>query len=669
MFDTKDLVTLNLKYGTAAKPLKILAFAQLSAKALFQTKKLVKISQITSDISNLIGVNKISENLVKEGLDYLLEMNKVHNNDGFWSLSDIARKEIYGELELSRNLLNKVLKANFPSTLEENNLKNWFKEASADFFGCFGDEWVAAVSKQTKNKSFKGPKVIEEMLAPSIKKHNFGSNQQILIESFTKFISSENSFDLQYLFLISQAIFSSRLVAADIGVDPIALEELQNCKLILDTNILFSISLEHSKVSTSINSLEEALKTIKCKLVYLYSTEEEYGRALNGKRGITLHLVNTFPDEIIKDTHDDFIATAKKRACVTKEDYDRFFDSLVQVPRSLSNEYPIIREDYADIEKIRKIAENDTKLKSDIQKYSLKTRPKWKGPKSEVALNHDATLLHVAEFFRDKQEKCWLLTMDRSLQMCAINRTGPAGIPVTLDVSALIEMLALNNGGPEMNATNFAPLLASIILKECLPPTDTYVIHDLTLLNKIKEKAAELPAVYIKKMLREIVKARVEGNSPESTSLSLKINRMFQESLVDVKKTHEEAQRLSEAAREEVRIAREETGREKIQKEEFKEQAVKLRVKEIKRNALLCLIGKLVIYILVAALISGIIIYLCFLWFDKENKQGLLIDTLTIIIFLASVWKFAFKPALNYKKSCQEAEQVANDEICKSKIK
>ncbi len=72
--DIKDLVAVNLKYGSSAKPLKILAFAQLSAKALFLTTDFQKIEIITSGIVKLIGVKKISESLVEEGLNYLLEI-------------------------------------------------------------------------------------------------------------------------------------------------------------------------------------------------------------------------------------------------------------------------------------------------------------------------------------------------------------------------------------------------------------------------------------------------------------------------------------------------------------------------------------------------------------------------------------------------------------------
>ena len=46
-FEQKNLVTLNLKYGSGTKPLKTLAFAELAAKALFRFNAPVNIKKIT----------------------------------------------------------------------------------------------------------------------------------------------------------------------------------------------------------------------------------------------------------------------------------------------------------------------------------------------------------------------------------------------------------------------------------------------------------------------------------------------------------------------------------------------------------------------------------------------------------------------------------------------
>jgi len=648
--EKKDIVTINLKYGSSVKPLKVLAFAQLSAKALFLSKVPMTIDAIATEIARLIGVKKISVDLIKNGLEYLVEINKVKQKDNNWFLYDDARKEIIRDIDSARYQIRKVIEKHFPNTVEIKKLKAWFTDASASFFGYYGDEWVGAISKKANKQMLLKGKTIDELLLPSIKEHHFDAIQQSLLEGFIRFLSSDDNIDQQYLMLISQAMFSARLVAADIGVDPITLQELKDSTFILDTNVLLSTALEAGKQAKSINSLEDALKALNSNLVYLYVTKEEYGRALVGKRGEILHLVDTFPDEIIKDVADDFVATAKSRGCVSREDYERFFTSLVSIPTALTNGYKIAQEDDGTIVSIAKNAEKDKDQKKEIQKCAEKVRPKWRGPKSEMALNHDAGLLCVAKFIRSENKKCWILSLDRSLQMCAINQAGPHGMPMVLSVSALIEILSVNNAGPELDSTNFAPLLAKIILNECMPPSNTYIIQDLTLLHKINEKAAELSPEDIRGIVKEITKARIEGKVLGSTNLELKVNRLYQENVMSM------TTRLMEA-KEKTRVAEESANEEKKKREEAEKNIIKIKNEELKRNALNRFVIQLVLRLFTSLLLSYVI-FICFwLFFDRKNEKEVIRYVLSVVTLLLTTWKSIPQAFRDYKKSCNEAEQ------------
>ncbi|MCK4326542.1 hypothetical protein KAW55_07300, partial [bacterium] len=297
--EKKDIVTVNLKYGSSVKPLKVLAFAQLCAKALFLSKTPMKMEDVTSEVARLIGVRKISNDLILNGLEYLEEINKIKKKDNSWSLNYEDRKEVAKNIDFSRHQVKGVIKRHFPEVENPKQIKAWFTEASASFFGYYSDEWISAISKNIKAQRFIRGKTIDELLLPSVNKYGFNKIQQQLIGGFIKFLSSNDYADQQYLMLISQAMFSARLVAADVGVDPITLEELRDCTFILDTNVLFSIALESAKTAKAINSLEGALQTLNANLIYLNTTKEEYGRALTGKKGEILHLVDIFPEEVI----------------------------------------------------------------------------------------------------------------------------------------------------------------------------------------------------------------------------------------------------------------------------------------------------------------------------------------------------------------------------------
>jgi hypothetical protein len=646
--DKKDIVTINLKYGSSFKPLKTLAFAQLLAKALFLCNRPLNISELAKEVASIIGIKNVSEGLIKNGLDYLEEINKVINKNDKWFLCKETRIEIAKDLDSARFQIRGVLKRHFPGDIEEKKLKDWFREASINFFSYYGDEWVSVISKNLDKKVFFKGKTIDELLLQSIKNHKFERIEQLLINGFISFLSSEDNSDQQYLMLISQAMFSARLVAADVGVDPITLQELKDAKFILDTNVLLAIALESSRLAKSINSLEGALKAINANLIYLHTTKEEYGRALTGHRGEIIHLAEIFPNEILKDAADDFVATANARGCSSKEDYERFFSSLVEIPKELSNGYKISLEDGNEIEEVRKIAEEDATLKEKIQKCALKFRARWRGPKRELALKHDSTLLHVADFIKKEGYKCWVLSLDKSLQSCAISYAGPHGIPILLSVSALIEILAINNAGPDLDATNFAPLLAKIILNECMPPLNTFILQDLVALHKIQEKARELPPEDLKVIIKEIAKARIEGKSIESTELQLKVNRMYQESSMHITEKLENTRIRAEAAEREL----------KKEKQLREDRDISYKIKEIKRRALLKLIRQIVVGIAVAISISFVILILYKRYFDQDSKKEILGYILAALPFVIDAWKLVPRAILEYRNSCKEAQKI-----------
>ena len=147
-FDKRDIVTINLKYGSSLKPLKTLAFAQLVAKTLFLCDKPLAISDLSKEVMRLIGIKNISEEFIKQGLDYLKEIDKVIIRNNEWILNKEAKTEIVKELDSARFHIKGVLSRHFPKIIEEKKLKDWFKEASANFFGYYGDEWVSAISKK-----------------------------------------------------------------------------------------------------------------------------------------------------------------------------------------------------------------------------------------------------------------------------------------------------------------------------------------------------------------------------------------------------------------------------------------------------------------------------------------------------------------------------------------
>jgi hypothetical protein len=413
MVTTQQLTAINLKYSKVAKSLKSLAFGDLSAKALFFLNRPSSLSEIKKSLYNIINVRSLSDELVLNGLEELKSTGKVENRNGKWILKEETYSDIEKQIKNSDIIIDSVIKRNFPERLDPGKLKTWFIEAVSDFFTYNGDEWVNSMCKGVVSTYTTG-KTIDEILLPSITKHNFLQVGDLLKDAFSGFLSSEDKNDQEYLMDTGFAMFSARLVAADVGADILTINEIKNSNLYFDTNIFYAVQLEKGRLAKSMRALEAALREIGVKLFYIHETELEYGRVWSNKRKDTLKLLELFDDEeVVLGAGDDFIKTALYRRCTSRDDFERFFTTFQFIPKKMEEGLEITKVDNQDIENLTRKAKNNSSLKNQIQNWTIKTKPTWnKQPKSNMALDHDASLISVVEEENKKGIKSYIITMD-----------------------------------------------------------------------------------------------------------------------------------------------------------------------------------------------------------------------------------------------------------------
>lgn len=267
--------------------------------------------------------------------------------------------------------------------------------------------------------------------------------------------------------------------------------------------------------------------------------------------------------------------------------------------------------------------------------------------KSELALNHDAFMLHAVDFIRDQGEKCWILSLDKTLQACDLKRVGPHGMPTVLSVDALIEILAVNSAGPGLDSSNFAPLLSNIILNQCLPPIDTYTTEDLHWLLSINERAADLPPEETKEIVKEITRARLSGKTIKDSKLQLRVNRMFQEKRQNI------SQKLEEA-RERVKKAEREAEKEKALRQERENQIIKMKAEEVIRSEKWKLAKRLAFRTVVVIVIT-FLLYTFFGLIPKVSQYDYLFSA---VPFLLGIFCWTPKPYKDYKKNISKASKA-----------
>ncbi len=474
MPSASQLITLNLRYGSHARPLKTLAFADLAVNSLFFIGREATTEEVAKEVARLLGLPQVEPRTVATALDFLAREKKVHNRSGKWQLADETLKTLQTATSDADRAIDAVLSRHFPGSIERPTLQKWFLEASSDFFGFNGGEWVKSIAKGNAGR-FAKPQSIRDLLQPSLTKYKFQEHADILIDAYDAFLSSENADDLKYVMDLGFAMFSARLVSAETGADPITVEEIRGATFVLDTNALFPIQLDAHRLGRSIRALALALADIGAELVYLHTTKQEYTRVYVGKKGEVSALFREFPAEVVLDAKSDFIETGIAHGCKTLEDFDTFFDTIRQPPEQLPNGQKIAELDDAEIKKETEKAEGDGGLKGAIQQHCLRLRGNWdRRAKSETALKHDAALIRVVEQLRKRNPKIWVLSLDRGLRACAAERAGTHAIPAVFILDGLIQILAVHGGGPNRSAEDFAPLLTSILLNRCSPIVSSY---------------------------------------------------------------------------------------------------------------------------------------------------------------------------------------------------
>ena len=644
----RKLVTINLRYGTTAKSLKVLAFANLSVKALFLSRDFKTTKDIAKEVARLIGVRAVSEDLIKSGLEELKDDKKAILQNNKWGLNNKTREEVSRETSSSNKELVSVMNRHFPRNIESNELKLWFNDALVDFFDYNGDEWVQSVCKGARVFP-KKMKTLDELLNRSIKVHCLEKNSCELKNSFRGFLASTHKNDQIFLTNIGFAMFSARLVAADIGADPITLEELKNTTFLVDTNFLFALHLDSHRFASSLEALGQALKVIGAKMQYIYETKQEYGRVLIGRRTETLKLLEVYPSESVAGADDDFISSALARGCKKVEDFERFFASIAQLPKEISGGPKLTLLDDEQILEETDKARKDTALKDSIQKWRSKLGPFWKHPKTKSALEHDAALIYAAEFEKKSGNKVLILTLDRSLQACSAERVGKHEIPRAIYLEGLIQILAANNAGPEFDATNFAPLMSNILLKRCVPPDTTYSTQDLYWLYGIQKNVAQFNPDKIRTIVLEVKKARLAGKKADNKKLQLTVNRLYQEEI-------QSTDRKLEASLDRARRAEEEVQNERSIRLGLESKLQETERKETIRKARNKLIKALIWRIPATLGLAYVAYYLATLALPTLQKNNLLGFFITILTSLGIGYKFLKDPIKrfsNIKKTNQ----------------
>ena len=516
----KILKTLYLRVDSTNKSLTKNAISQLIIKILYSNTKRLTVREICSECNSVMKCNG-TDALVESIVQRLLDDNQIKHKSGQYYLSTAKRNKIDISYQESESRLDRIIDTYFkPCSTDVDEIKGWLTDSIIIFFSEYSSEWIADVSYKHSNaiahskhnilSSIESKTLIDKRLVQSERKE--------LSEKFVAFITSKDSDVDALLWEYGTSAFSAKLINASLGADQLAIQALTDSKCVFDTNVLMNIGLESSEYFSAFKSLEKVFYKLNVTPGYLYITQEEYKRTIGNKRDEIINNVDKYPYKVIKETNDTYIQTALKRGCRNTDDFKEFFNQVSHLPDKIEEKVKICLFDSdKELENAVKQNQTDEKKLNELNSIYKSFTGKDKRPS---ALLHDVGLIGGVNYLREKG-KCFILSQEISVNQFAKEKPSINDLPLSIRLETLINMLAIDNGGIEINPQDYTHLFASIIKKGLIPNKEIFKIADLSRMLETEAQITQLPPDEIIKIAKDVNRNRAIGLEDEKIGLEL----------------------------------------------------------------------------------------------------------------------------------------------------
>jgi hypothetical protein len=517
-----------IKHDNNFKSLTKIALSQIILKIIYEnTVHGIVAKSIKSKIEEYVGVSLNNQD-IDTALGHLKNENKINSKSNKYYISELFKGTLDSAVKESESLHKDIISHWFSKseTFQKENgeakIYQWFNKLIINFFKEYRYDWINDLKNQRvggKRKQLN----IDRILSHSFNKSEIEeSDIEWIAIQFSKFIESNRKEDNELLWFYGASMFSATLLTARNYADDFTLEIFKDSNFILDTNILMTIGLEGHELYYAFEPIENIFKSLNITPLYFYITKEEYRRAIGRKRQATNSTLEHFGYDVVKETGCGIIATAIRRQCYTKEDFNRFFDELEDIPNVIYSMLPIKFEDYLELNNVIEKGQYDDDTLEKINKINYNRLGRHK---SKNVLAHDSGLVQGAMFLK-KDKKTWILTKDGTIREYANENILRNDNPIAIGLDSFIQMMAINNGNIQNSTTNFAPLFAKIIQFSLLPEKNIFKAEDLEFILDTKIGIESLKKNDIIEVARNVNKLRVQHKPDDD--IALEVRRYFQ---------------------------------------------------------------------------------------------------------------------------------------------
>jgi hypothetical protein len=518
----KILKTMYLRLDSTAKSLMKNAISQLLIKILYANTKSLSESQILTEYKKVLSKKNTNENQIKENLQILCDDNSIIFHKGQYHLSTNKREKINKSYQESEDRKKQIIENYFkPFFSDETIVSDWLSDATMSFFKLYSNEWISDLCfKKMSAVSNSKENILKTIKEQTLKNKSLNKqDREDLSNKFINFLTTKEIIVDSYLWEYGISSFSAQLISNSNGADEFSIETFRNCKCVLDTNILMNIGLESSDYYSAFKSLEEIFVSLNIEVGILNITRDEYKNTIGSKRDEILKLVGKYPLSVLKETDDQYVKTAIARKCRDADDFSRFFSQLMDTPKYVEKNLKIdlFDDDHNLCNEIDKAQKDEQKL-NELNTIFKKITGH---DKRQSALFHDVGLIAGVNYLRTK-DKYFILSQEISVNTYAKEKPSINDLPISIRLETLINVLAIDNGGIDIDASDYATLFAAIIRKGLIPNRDIFRVTDLSIMLEKNEQIAQLPKDETIRIGNAFHRNRLLGASEENLDLYLR---------------------------------------------------------------------------------------------------------------------------------------------------
>lgn len=629
-------------------------------KLLYLRRGRTMLADLYKDYKKEIDADSISEQEVESILNELVDKKLVHFQDGRYYLSASRIQKIDKNRAASKERKDRIVAIYFELAYSTpDQILEWLDDILIFFFDNYSTEWI---SDLYYNKNYLRHSKEGLLNAISLRTQNNKKidkrDRSVLPGYFLDMLLAPNDQDVNHLLWeYGTTAFSAKLITSTHGANPVALETFRGSICLLDTNVLMSIGLEEGDYYKTLSSLEKVYEHLDIQVRILPITRDEYLYTIQNIKNDVMRLVSKgYSDEILMKTGDRYIRTAIQRKCQTEEDYELFFSGILTLPEFFHEELSI------GIEEDDYVLEHVAKCQADVQKVehlgALHESIHNDKKKPTHSLVHDVGLIAGAEMLRTVR-KAFILSQDSTIAEYSKKKPLENGLTLSIQMETLINVLALDSGGIEVNPQNYIPLFAQMIRHGLIPDDKTFQVQDLARMSDMEQEVTRLPDIEIEKLATNIATLRMQGESDEVIGLSFRrqlqdVKRGIVDELEDTKRDVENERSEKERYR-----TRSNKGEKGLEKE------VRLRVtKQYNTNLWLRFVGVIAGIVVV----PGFFIIMYFLastqWFEETWKNVLLsVATELVAAFITCILIKPFRLIGDFKNRKKAIEELVKIEL------